>query len=311
LTVGQPTPQAHGANAGIDEELVMTIAEDSVPQADEPVVDWVFACATTLGSVVPNCRKATFNDQRIPYSPLLSVGPGARWCSQQWLDRAVGERGPLAPSQGGLSLMGMHIQGRVTKGRLLVVADDDLDAAAAIAEAALGSGRDDPNGLIEWSLGVARINGETLVGVTVSGMAEGRVADAVHDAVGIQWDVSFTPGLKVTGGPSRAASCSVRNPTTGQYASIQGGEVHLEDEPVPAGFLGVAFRQGSSLVLAANRPISNTNSGKRNITLPNMSCRPLEPDERGVDRNYEAALLGLIADGLLTDSDPHPTTDQP
>ena len=199
-------------------------------------------------------------------------------------------------------MMGMYIQGRVTKGHLLVVVEDDLDAAAAIAEAAIGSDRDDPNGLNEWSLGAARINGETLVGVTVSGWVEDTVARAIHEAVGVQWDVQFTPGLKVTGGPSSTTRCSLRSPVTGQHLSITGGEVHLEDEPVPAGFLGVAFRQGTSLA----RAVSNKTGGTRTLRLPDMNVRPLEPDELGVDRDYDGALIDVIVAGLLADATANP-----
>ena len=250
---------------------------DRRPAPPVPEIEWVFGCNTVLGSVAPRVRDVHFNGRRVPYRPWPQLGSGARWCSTAWLAHAEGHRGFLARTQSGLSRMGMWVAGQVDGGLVVVVPDDRLEDAVVLAESLLGTGRDDPTGLWEWSMALVRQPGRTCPAVRIVPPQERRGRSEVlrrfATEAEVEWFVEF--GNRHVGvGPDWAKVLAPDGTTLAE----PDGVVHLEDEPVPAAIVELARRYGDGIELAGP---------SASIHVRSDSFRPLEPDEWDLDAEAE------------------------
>jgi len=247
-----------------------------------PDFDWVFGCITTLGGVSPGGRDTFFNGKPVGYAPRSELGSGARWCSQGWLDRDLGTRGFLARNQGSISLFAMHVSGQITSGTVVLVPDDQVEAAADLANRLLIPADGDTEwNLREWSMAVVREPGRSRLAVRLGpryGFAD-EVRALVAAELDVEWFIDFGPGSRdFSSAPSEPDSCTVRTADNTVAAQL-GGVVYLEDEPIPARLIEIAERYGDGLTLVGCR------SGA--ITIPTGSHRPLEADEWDVDRDLQ------------------------
>ena len=106
---------------------------DHPDAARVPILEWVFMSNTVLGGVASGCRSVTLNGVTRTYAPWANVHHGARWCSPAWLDRQSGSRGFLAREQGTFSKMGFCVAGGVLEGTVVVLPEEQIDTAVALA----------------------------------------------------------------------------------------------------------------------------------------------------------------------------------
>jgi hypothetical protein len=238
----------------------------------------VFGCATILGGVAPGARDTSFNGRPVRYVPAPELGSGARWCAESWLALGRGTRGVAARDQGAISRFAMHVSGQVTSGTVVVVPDEQVDRAAALAAGLLGPDGDGVPTWREWSMALVRQPGRTRLAVRLGG-GEGA-ARALAADLDVEWFIEFGPGHPAAVAPRPVADwCTVRRPD-GTVAAELVGTVHLEDEPVSSRLIEIAARHGDGLDPGGAR------SGA--IMVPSRSHRPLEPDEWDLDRDLAA-----------------------
>ena len=260
---------------------------DPVPEPPAvPAFEWVFGSNTVLGGVAPGRRDQRHNGTLNHYAPWGELRGGARWCSRAWLDRHCGRRGFLARDQGVPSRMGMHVSGVITSGTVVVVPDEQLDAAAALAARLLAPGIDAESGLWEWSTAVVREPGRSRLAVRIVPRFDD---DAYHRALAVfaaeldvEWFIVFRPGhdrMSVGDHTIKPPDvCTVHTADGTIAAHIDDGLIYLEDEPVPARLVELAAKHGNGLAL-----VGRWSPG---IHVPTDSFRPLEPDEWHIDRDY-------------------------
>ncbi|CAB4763745.1 MAG: hypothetical protein F2754_10620 [Actinobacteria bacterium] len=268
--------------------------DDRVPPRDPavpeppavPAFEWVFGSNTVLGGVTPGHRNVRHNGKLSHYAPWGEIGGGARWCSRAWLDRHRGRRGFLARTQSGVSLMAMHVSGAITSGTVVVVPDEQLDAAAALAARLLAPDIDAESGLWEWSTAVVREPGRSRLAVRIVPRFDDDVyhrALAVFAAeLDVEWFIVFRPGhdrMSVGDHTIKPPDvCTVHTADGTIAAHIDDGLIYLEDEPVPARLVELAAKHGNGLAL-----VGRWSPG---IHVRPDSYRSLEPDEWHIDRDY-------------------------
>ncbi|MEO8452201.1 MAG: hypothetical protein ABI647_20590 [Gemmatimonadota bacterium] len=240
-----------------------------------PTLEWVFMSNTVLGGVAPGCRSVTLNGVTRTYAPWANVDHGARWCSPAWLDRQLGTRGFLARKQGVHSKMGLCVAGGVREGTVLVLPEEQLDTAAALAAGMLTNNWDALSGVSEWSTAIVREPGRSRLALRI--LPIGRAYKATLRSFAAELNVECFLQIKPGHDRDRVDGRTVSTPDlcTVQSADVILGEleglIHLEDEPIPARLVDIAERFGDGLSLTGKRSAG--------IHVPNGSCRPLEPDE--------------------------------
>lgn len=251
-----------------------------------PAFEWVFGSNTVLGGVAPGHRDLRHNGRLNHYAPWGELGGGARWCSRAWLDRQCGMRGNLARNQGAASRMGMHVSGAVTSGTVVVVPDEQLDAAVALAARLLAPDSDAEPGLWEWSTAIVREPGRSRLAVRIvprfDDAAHHRAQATFAGELDVEWFIVFQSGHNRMSVGDRTIStpdvCTVRTADATIAAEFDDGLIYLEDEPVPARLVELAAKHGNGLALVGRR--------SPGIHVPKDTYRPLEPDEWDIDRDY-------------------------
>jgi len=171
-------------------------------------------------------------------------------------------------------LFAMHVSGQIRGGTVVVVPDDQVEAAAALASRLLVAEAGTVPALSEWSMAVVRQPGRSRLAVRL-GSGEGAPGPFAAE-LDVEWLIDFSPGRAGADEEARADRCTVRSADGAVVAELD-GTVFLEDEPVPSLLIEIARRHGDGLDLVG-RP-----SGA--IILPSGSHRPLEPDEWDLDRD--------------------------
>ena len=239
-----------------------------------PAFEWVFGCATALGGVAPGVRDSRFNGRPVRYVPVSELGSGARWCSSAWLERDLGTRGFRANRQAGTTRFAMHVSGQIRGGTVVVVPDDQVEAAAALAARLLTPRPGEDPVLREWSMAVVREPGRSRLAVRLGGGTEAPARFAAE--LDVEWLIDFGPGGATLDRTVAPDHCTVRT-ADGRVVAELGGTVYLEDEPVSARLVEIAERWGDAL--------SGPRGSSGVITIPTGSLRPLEPDEWDIDRD--------------------------
>jgi hypothetical protein len=263
---------AHGANAGFDEEVIMASA------VDVPEVEWVFACATVLGGAHPDTRDGLFMERVVKYHPTGSIGAGTRWCSGPWLDRHPVRRGNPARVQGMASHIGFTRRGKTLRPYIVVVPDEGLDHAAHLAATALERSPDDPAGLTNWAFAAVRFPGRTRFGIRLRGHGWEQVTDQLDAEVGIEWRFWFVPGGSTPTGGVTPDTCTIADGKGTPLVTWRDGLILMEDEPVPDQLLALADEHGNGFDVARELGWD--------LTLPTTRNRDLEPDELATPRGY-------------------------
>jgi len=247
-----------------------------------PDFEWVFGCITTLGRVGPTGRNTFYNGKPVGYAPRSELDGGARWCSQAWLDRDLGKRGFLARNQSSVSLFAMHVSGQIRGGTVVVVPDDQVEAAAALANRLLVPAEgEDTSSLQEWSMAVVREPGRSRLAVRLGPRFgfDDDVRALVAPELDVEWFIDFGTGSRDSGNENSEPDYGTVRSADGTVVAELGGVVYLEDEPIPSRLIEIAEKYGDGLTLVGRR------SGA--IILPTGSHRPLEPDEWDIDRDYQ------------------------
>ena len=255
--------------------------EDSAAFPAVPSFDWAFASNTVLGGVAPGFRDARFMDRLIPYAPHDQLCSGTRWCSQRWLDRGVGSRGFRARKQSHISVMGMTTGGRCTGGTFVVIPEEQLDAAAALAARSLATDTGAESGLYEWSTAIVRETGRSRLAIWA--VANDEALGVFAAELDVEWFLHFQVVNTWGAGATEADEpelLTVQNSSRVTVAELEGC-VHLENEEVPARQLEVAEKYGNGLAQRGRKSAFISTSPR----IPVSWSRPLEPDELGIDRD--------------------------
>jgi hypothetical protein len=262
---------AHGANAGFDEEVIMA------SKRVLPEVEWVFVCSTVLGSVAPGARDRMFMGRVVPYDPEGSIGAGTRWCSGAWLEHHPTGRGNPARVQGMASHIGISRRGKTLRPYILLLPDDGLEHAAKALADATALGPNHPESLSEWTFAVVRLRGRTRVGVSLRGPDVERISRRLTTELGVDWRFWFATGGNEPDGPT-PDTCTIATGKGHPLATWRDGLILMEEEPVPDEFLSLADRYGNGFAVARERGWK--------LTLPTTRNRDLEADELATPRNY-------------------------